>query len=202
MHKTLRHAAGAILLAVFCAGAHADDAAALRQRLEGMQALAADFTSTVVRKDGGKSVSQGMMALKRPDRLIMHTQSPDEQILYTCGKDLCYFDPFVNQLSIYSRSQGSNSPFMLLTDSSKELWSRYEIKAENGVYSVKPLKSRDIAVMKLSFKGDLVDALVLEMKDGSVNTYALSNVSSSVSDQVFDVAIPEDAEVDDERGAD
>lgn len=201
INKVLHYFAGIVIFTLFGTVAQADDSGILRQRLQSMQALSADFSSRVVRKDNSSQSSSGIMALKRPDKLLMHTLNPDEQILFTQGNDIYYFDPFVNQLSIYSRSTGSASPFLLLTDSSDLLWSQYEVVANGNSYTVKPLKSRDITAMTLSFKGQLVSELRLEMKDGSINTYTLSNVSTQVSDSLFKVDIPSDAEVDDERGA-
>lgn len=179
----------------------ADDATQLRQKLSAMQALSADFSSEAVRSDGGKSESSGKLALKRPDKMILHTLSPDETVLYTKGDDIFYFDPFVNQLSIYKRSAGNTSPFLLLTDHSDALWKNYEVKGDNGNYTVISKQGGDIVSMDLQFDGDKIKTLILKMKDGTVNSYFLSNVASTASDADFSVQIPDDAEIDDERGA-
>ena len=55
--------------------------------------------------------------------------------------------------------------------------------------------------MKLKVDGDKIKTLILKMKDGTVNSSFLSNVASTASDADFSVQIPDDAEIDDERGA-
>ncbi len=196
---------GALILGcaqlAFASEAFADDAAQLRQKLSSMQALSADFKSEAVRSDGGKSESSGKLALKRPDKMILHTLSPDETVLYTKGDDIFYYDPFVNQLSIYKRSVGNTSPFLLLTDHSEALWKNYEVKADDGNYTVISKQGGDIVSMDLKFEGKTIKALILNMKDGTVNSYSLSNVTSAAKDADFSVQIPDDAEIDDERGA-
>lgn len=186
------------LLLFFSMQALADDSEALKAKLSAMNAISADFSSVVVHKDK-ESKSSGTMALKRPDRFIMHTTAPDETVLYTVGEDIYYFDPFVNQLSIYKRSTSATSPFLLLTDSSQKLWSQYVITKTSDGFKAEPKVSRDIAAMNVVFKGDLVSSLSLEMKDGTVNTYTLSNVKNSAADSLFKVDIPADTEIDDER---
>ncbi len=185
-------------LLCFSLSACADDSEALKSKLTSMNAISADFSSVVVHK-GRQSSSSGTMALKRPDRFIMHTTSPDETILYTVGDDIYYFDPFVNQLSIFKRSTSSTSPFLLLTDNSKQLWNQYVITKTADGFKAEPKASRDIAAMNVVFKGDLVSSLSLVMKDGTVNTYTLSNVKNSAADSLFKVDIPSDTEIDDER---
>lgn len=185
-------------LLCFSLVAVADDSEALKSKLAAMNAISADFSSVVVH-NGKESSSSGTMALKRPDRFIMHTTSPDETVLYTVGEDIYYFDPFVNQLSIFKRSTSSTSPFLLLTDSSKQLWNQYVITKTADGFKAEPKASRDIAAMNIAFKGDLVSSLSLVMKDGTVNTYTLSNVKNSAADSLFKVDIPSDTEIDDER---
>jgi outer membrane lipoprotein carrier protein len=192
-------AVAAALATPLCAVA--SDADDLRAKLSGLTAMSADFTVTVVKKDGSQNVSSGKLALKRPDRLILHTLDPDETVLWTRGEEICFFDPFVNQLSLYSKSQSADSPFLLLTSSDKKIWDRYEIKKTQNGFLLASKKPRDVVSLELTFDGSAVSSLKLAMKDGSVNTYALKAVRLEAPDSAFDVKIPEDAEVDDERGA-
>ncbi len=189
------------MLSVTLETAFADDSADLRHKLHAVSAMSANFSAEVKNKDGTIAKSSGKMALKRPDRLLLHTLLPDETVLFTRGKDLCYYDPFVNQLSLFTASSANSSPFLLLTDDSIQLWSRYVVKKVAGGYKVSPKKARDIVAMILLFKDDVISSVSLEMKEGSVNTYTFTDVEFEVDDALFDVDIPDDAEIDDERGA-
>ena len=75
------------------------------------------------------------------------------------------------------------------------------VKKVAGGYKVSPKKARDIVAMILLFKDDVISSVSLEMKEGSVNTYTFTDVEFEVDDALFDVDIPDDAEIDDERGA-
>lgn len=184
-----------------CVYAASNGTQELRQKLESYQAMSADFKSEVRSKSGSVSISSGKMAIKRPDSLLLHTLEPDETILFTKGQDLCYYDPFVNQLSLFKRSSSYSSPFLLLTDSSDKLWNEYSVAKVGEDYIVLPKNIRDITSMTLRFTDNVVSSITLGMKDGSVNTYSFVNVQMEADASMFAVEIPEDAEIDDERGA-
>lgn len=194
----------AALVLEFSAGevVAADPVSDLQERIFAHDELSADFTSRVEKKGGKVQTSSGTLALKRPGSLMMHTQKPDELLLFTKDDAICYYDPFVNQLSIFSKSQSSSSPFVLLTTRDKSVWSGYRVERDGESWVLTPKRPRDVLSMRISFDGQNISALTLTLKDGSTSVYELSSVKNSVSKDAFDTSIPSDAEVDDERGAD
>ena len=180
--------------------AYADDKADLKAKLDAFTEFSATFRQEVTDKSGQEIMSSsGTLSLQKPAKFMLHTLDPDEQVLFCAGNDIYFYDPFVNQVSIFSRSQLSASPFILLSDMSDNVWAQYSVKEENGVYIITPKHNGDIVNLSLSFDGENIAAISLLMKDGNLNTYKLSECSQSADPHVFDYKIPEDAEVDDER---
>ena len=180
--------------------ASADTKDELQSKLSTLNALSSTFLQTVTRKDGSLvSKSSGSLALKKPDKFMLHTTSPDEQVLFTKGNTVYFYDPFVNQVSIFDKQELYSSPFMLLTSKSESVWGQYEVAKEGNSYVLKAKNHGQVVSIKLEFQGDLVSDLYVQLKDGNTNHYTLSQVKTQVSDSSFEYKIPEDAHIDDER---
>lgn len=180
--------------------ASADTKEELQSKLSTLNALSSTFSQTVTRKDGSLvSKSSGRLSLKKPDKFILHTTSPDEQVLFTKGSTVYFYDPFVNQVSIFDKQELYSSPFMLLTTKSESVWGQYEVAKVGNSYVLKAKNPGQVVSIKLEFQSDLVSDLYVQLKDGNTNRYTLSQVKTQVSDSSFEYKIPEDAQIDDER---
>lgn len=180
--------------------ASADTKEELQSKLSTLNALSSTFSQTVTRKDGSLvSKSSGRLSLKKPDKFMLHTISPDEQVLFTKGSSVYFYDPFVNQVSIFDKQELYSSPFMLLTTKSESVWGQYEVAKVGNSYVLKAKNPGQVVSIKLEFQGDLVSDLYVRLKDGNTNRYTLSQVKTQVSDSSFEYKIPEDAQIDDER---
>lgn len=188
------------VLGVFCTDAVADDQSELKKLLSSFNAFSASFTQNVIKQDRTElASSKGTISLKKPDNLMMYTSEPDEQVLFTRDNNVYFYDPFVNQVSIFNKSQMSNSPFILLTSNDAREWDNYEVKRHDGEYVLTPKKRGEIKSLSLDFSGDTLSKISIAMSDGNINTYVLSGQKKTVDDSVFEYSIPADAEVDDER---
>lgn len=180
--------------------ASADTKEELQSKLSTLNAFSSTFSQTVTRKDGSLvSQSSGRLALKKPDKFMLHTTSPDEQVLFTKGNTVYFYDPFVNQVSIFDKQELYSSPFMLLTSKSESVWGQYEVAKDGNSYVLKAKNPGQVVSIKLELQGDLVSDLYVQLKDGNTNHYTLSQAKSQVSDSSFEYKIPEDAQIDDER---
>lgn len=177
----------------------ADDSAALQALLRGTSALEASFEQVVQRHNGTVQRSTGVVALQRPQRFMLHTAEPDELVLFTREDGVYYYDPFVNQLSIYPLTRLDSSPFALLTGDSETVWARYEVKKQGSSYVLTPTERSEIKSLKLEFKNNKISSIVINLPDGSTNTYTLHSPRDTLTAGIFDYHIPKDAEVDDER---
>ena len=180
--------------------ASADTKSELQAKLSTLNALSSTFSQTVTRKDGSLvSQSSGRLALKKPDKFMLHTTSPDEQVLFTKGNTVYFYDPFVNQVSIFDKQELYSSPFMLLTSKSESVWGQYEVEKAGNAYVLKAKNQGQVVSIKLELQDELVSELYVQLKDGNTNHYTLSQVKTQVSDSSFEYKIPEDAQIDDER---
>lgn len=201
----LRLVMSAALAAVLCVGsqgAFASPASELRQKIASYQDLSAEFTQKVVSPESPGRVlatSSGKLYLKKPKSFLMHTVQPDDTKLFTRPDGIYFLDGFMGQLNIYSLDRINDQPFALLYSSDEGVWSRYGVKLEGGSYVLTPKKVETIKSVELKFSGDKISQITLNMTDGNVNTYTLSNVSQGVPDSVFDVKIPQGTEINDER---
>ncbi len=179
---------------------HADAISELQQQFSKHSEMFADFHQEVTKVNGEViSTSEGTLAVKKPDSLMMHTMSPDEQVLYTQGKDVYFFDPFINQATIFDKKDLYTSPFLLLTSNSSEVWNQYNVSKEGKTFKLVPKKKADIKELSVKLNGNDISSISIYLKDGNINNYKLSNVRYSVDSDAFFYHIPEDAQIDDER---
>jgi len=190
-----------LLLCVAMIGmANASDKESLQKEVLSYQAIKADFAQTVTKNDGSVlSNSTGYLALKRPDHLMMHTLEPDEQVLFTKGNVVVFYDPFVEQASLYDKKDLYSSPFLLLTSNDEKIWGQYEISKSTKGYKIVPKNNQELKSIELELNGKNIKAIVICMADGNTNRYDLKNITNSVADSVFDYTIPDGTQLDDER---
>lgn len=189
--------ASAVLI---CFSVYADAVSELQQQFSKHSAMSASFNQEVSKSNGEVIANaEGRLAIKKPDSLMMHTLSPDEQVLFTRGNDVYFFDPFINQVTIFDKEDLYTSPFLLLTSNSPEIWNQYTVTKENDSYRLVPKRKADMKELTLKFNGDDISSISVSLMDGNINTYTLSDIKYSVDKAAFSYKIPKDAQVDDER---
>ncbi|MGN1281708.1 MAG: outer membrane lipoprotein chaperone LolA [Succinivibrio sp.] len=198
----LRKALKAVLFfsAAFSFQVFADDASKLKDCLQVYSALSADFEQTVTKKDGSViSKTKGNLALKKPDNFILHTTEPDEQVLFTKGRDVYFYDPFVNQVTIFDKSSIYTSPFALLTSTDDSVWKNYKVTESGNGFELIPMSNAQLTKIILILDNGALSQLKVTFKDGNTSHYRFSSVSPSAKGSVFDYKLPADVQVDDER---
>lgn len=105
-----------ILLVLSATAARADAVDRLRQFLESTKLLRADFTQTVLPKNGRKpQFSSGTMAIARPHKFRWQIEKPYPQLIVGDGERVWLHDPELNQVTV--KKQGAalaGSPAALL----------------------------------------------------------------------------------------
>ncbi|MCR5536588.1 MAG: outer membrane lipoprotein chaperone LolA [Succinivibrio sp.] len=193
----------ALLLTLVGLQAQASDLEDLQSKLAGFSAFYADFNQTLTTKAQQQGVSSsGYIALKKPHSLMLHTLKPDEQVLFTKDEAVYLYDPFVNQVTIYALRELQSSPFFLLTSMDRRLWDQYVVSKEQDSFTLTPKQPGEFSELKLTFEQDTLSRISIKMRDGSLNSYALSGQRQQAEDSLFVYAIPADAEVDDGRRTD
>lgn len=200
MNKTLLLKLLSASAVFLCFSVYADAISELQQIFAKHTSMSAAFNQQVTKLNGEVvSSADGTLAIKKPDSLMMHTLSPDEQVLFTKGNDVYFYDPFINQVTIFDKKDLYTSPFLLLTSNRADIWNQYKVTKESGVYRLVPKKKADIKELSLKFNGDDISSISISLMDGNINTYNLSGIKYTVENNAFSYSIPEDAQIDDER---
>ncbi|QFI36644.1 outer membrane lipoprotein chaperone LolA [Moritella marina ATCC 15381] len=175
----------------------------LQSQLSALKPFSADFTQTVTSAEGDNlATAQGLMQLQRPNQFRWETTSPDEQLIVSNGENLWFYNPFVEQVSIYSLKDAiANTPFMLIAGAQQTAWETYRVSKKAGVYTVITPNDPAAAVFTLQFKqGDIAQFTVQEQQ-GQYSQFALTNhkTMNKMDPALFNFIIPEDTDIDDQR---
>jgi outer membrane lipoprotein carrier protein len=182
--------------------------ASLIERLQNMQSLQADFAQTVTDQQG-ELVQQlhGRFALARPNLLYWQTDAPDETVMIADGSALWYYNPFVEQVSVYDQSDSmAQSPLLLLVDTDSTAWADYQVSYENNSYALQPLPNSEARQsLQLIFSDadqSQLQRIILDDGQGQLSTIDLDDVqlNADVPADLFRFELPAGVELDDQRG--
>jgi len=175
----------------------------LQDQLAQLKPFSADFTQTVTSAEGDNlATAQGLMQLQRPNQFRWETVLPDQQLIVSNGESLWFYNPFVEQVSIYSLEDAiANTPFMLIAGAEQALWESYRVTKKAGVYTVITPNDPAATIFTLQFKdGDIAQFSVQEQQ-GQHSQFALTNhkTMNKMDPTLFNFIIPEDTDIDDQR---
>lgn len=163
------------------AQAGASGAEQLAGYLQSVQNLKAGFTQTV-RGDRGEILeeSRGSMTFKRPDKLRWEVAEPYRYQVITDGTTLWRYDPDFEELVTEPFDRVSQTPIMILAATAEELSADYAVRlvAGNQVqrFSLKPRHANaDFSELELSFKGEVLESMLLRDKLGQTTLIELTN---------------------------
>ncbi len=197
-----------LLSSLTTAQAATADRDALIERLAGLSTLQAEF-SQQVSDPAGELVQQlhGRMALARPNYLYWQTDAPDETLMVADGSNLWYYNPFVEQVTVYQQTDAmEQSPLLLLLDADAQAWSHYTVKQEGDSFALQPKPSADSQQsLQLIFAEDdssaRLERIILDDGQGQISTIDLENVqlNQAVERGLFEFNLPEGVDLDDQR---
>ncbi|RWU12129.1 outer membrane lipoprotein carrier protein LolA [Pseudidiomarina gelatinasegens] len=192
----------------FPAEAGEADRQTLLQRLEGLTTLEADFSQQVT-DINGELVQQlhGRMAIARPNLLYWQTDAPDETLMVADGQSLWYYNPFVEQVTVYNQSDAvAQSPLLLLLDGDSQAWRDYDVKSEANSFSLQPKAGAASAQsLQLVFAEQGAPAqlqrIILDDGQGQISTIELEQVhlNKALDGKLFKFDMPEGIDLDDQR---
>ncbi|MDX2321126.1 MAG: outer membrane lipoprotein chaperone LolA [Moritella sp.] len=175
----------------------------LQSQLSQLKPFSADFTQVVTSVEGDNlATAQGTMQLQRPNQFRWETMSPDEQLIVSNGENLWFYNPFVEQVSIYSLKDAiANTPFMLIAGAEPALWETYRVTKKAGIYTVITPNDAAAAVFTLQFKDGEIAQFSVQEQQGQNSLFALTNhkTMNKMDPALFNFIIPEDTDIDDQR---
>ncbi|WP_404402800.1 outer membrane lipoprotein chaperone LolA [Idiomarina seosinensis] len=174
----------------------------LQNRLQQMQSLSADFTQTVTAANG-ETLQQltGELAIKRPAQLLWQTDPPDDTLMIASGETVWYYNPFVEQVTLYHQSDiAANSPMLLLLTGTQEQWQDYQVsEPEADYYTVRDNEAD--SELRLRFDQQQLSSIWLRQQQGDIIEINLAEVqlNPQLSPDKFEFTVPDGVEVDDQR---
>lgn len=199
--RKIRYFVVLLVLASVAVSATEKDKEELRAILMKFDAFYADIHEKSISKTGEEWQQEGFVALKRPNKYLYVIKSPDEMWTWTSDKALYVYDTFVNQVALYDLPNLKNSPFDLVINANdKKVWDNFEIEKKGDTFYLTNVnadtKYSDIA---MSFKNNTLVKLSYKLHDMASSECTFSNQKTSVDMSLFDVKLPDDVEVSDER---
>lgn len=172
----------------------------LQKLLKQTQSLSADFQQRV--RDEQGSVLQnlsGTLKLKRPASLYWHTKEPDESVMIANGTKVWYYNPFVEQVTVYAQQDMvDDSPLLLVLDSNGKQWENYSVSSEAGRYFVE--HETNGRKLELLFSDEKLKEITMVQAQGERTELMLSDVvlNESIDDEQFLFDVPDGVDVDDQ----
>jgi len=188
-----------LLLAPFAIARAADGKALLKQFLQGLTTLEADFQQTLEQPDGGGVIfSSGTFYLKRPGKLRWEYDPPNDQLIVADGKRIWLYDKELEQVSHRSQKAALEGTPAQLLSTTGPLEQHFEIKdlgAQAGLNWVELLpRDKDSQFHSLRLALNDKQLLRMEMADnfGQTTRFEFSHMQRNpqLDDELFDFTPP------------
>jgi outer membrane lipoprotein carrier protein len=198
----------------------------LRAKLAGLNFFSANFTQEVLSEAGDLlEQSSGKLAISKPNLANWHTLEPDELAIVSDGSDVWFYNPWIEQVSVYSLSAAiAKTPILLLTSKDESLWQQYSVSQEmviqedvskdkasqpdnTFVISAKDpnsqIKSLTLvfSTKKLNEQGSELSQFSFLDATGQLSHIKLSNFDAEnvPESSLFNFMVPEGVQIDDQR---
>ncbi len=185
----------------------------LMAKLANLNHFSANFNQEVL-SDSGEMLEQsaGKLAISKPNLANWHTIEPDELAIVSDGQDVWFYNPWIDQVSVYSLSAAiAKTPILLLTSRDEALWQQYTVTREAAtpsqdsyVISAKDVNSQ-IKSLTLIFdpseKGGELKQFSFLDATGQLSHIKLNNFDTKQPPELslFNFVVPEGVQVDDQR---
>ena len=107
----------------------------LMNKLAKLEYFSANFNQEV-HSEAGELLGQssGKLSISKPDLVNWHTTEPDELVIVSDGQDVWFYNPWIEQVSVYSLLAAiAQTPILLLTNKDKALWQSYNVAHQNTI---------------------------------------------------------------------
>jgi len=153
----------------------------LMARLANLNFFSANFTQEVVSEAGELlEQSSGKLAISKPNLANWHTQEPDELAIVSDGRDVWFYNPWIEQVSVYSLSAAiAKTPILLLTSKDELLWQQYTVSQEK--VSQEQIVQESVSHKTVNQQGD---RFVISAKDPNSQIKSLTLVFSAKNKEV------------------
>jgi outer membrane lipoprotein carrier protein len=179
----------------------------LMAKLAKIEFFSAEFNQQIFDQAGNElQQGSGVLAVSKPNLVNWQTIMPDESLIVSDGKNLWFYDPFVEQVSVYSlESAIANTPILLITSNDEQLWQDYSVNqltANRYLISANNENAR-VKSLELSFVQKLnhLELAAFNILDatGQLSVITLTHQDKAPKASLFTFSVPEGVYLDDQR---
>lgn len=193
-----------LAVSVFSGIANASNTEQLRQQLAQIKTLAGQFEQKIYEQDEQVEVLFGEFALARPNKLYWAVNEPDESVLIADGETIWYYNPFIEQVSLFSQADltTANPLLVLLENDRLDDFSIHYLTAENGQehWLVRSADGQELSLIFTQTKQLFAMALEDGYGQRSYVTFKQLKTNQMIPAERFLFIVPEGVELDDQRG--
>lgn len=188
---------------------------ALQAKLADLVTFQGEFIQEVYDGDDLIQEGTGHFYLERPAKLRWVTDAPDESTLVADGETLWYYNPFIEQVTLFHQSEAMQAnPLLLLLDADQADWDVFTVSYDGeklwtvdehpevaaGVGSTLQLAFLD-SVSERPEDANVLYKLILEDGHGQRSVFSLQDMQKNqpLPAQAFLFSIPDGTDVDDQR---
>lgn len=176
----------------------------LRKLLRDYDGFTAKFDQQVTDSENTLLHSaSGKLVFKQPGKFIWQIEQPEHELLISNGETLWWYNPFLEQVSIFDAQDAvATTPFALLVSQKDETWNQFTItKLESG-FMIKPKDENNSQVSQLAvyFDDFVLNQIVITDRTQQTSAYTLKQQAfNKALGFNFDFEIPADIDIDDQR---
>ena len=186
--------------------------------LSNINYFSANFTQKIF-DESGEELQQGsgVLSVSKPNLVNWETQSPSESLIVSDGENLWFYDPFVEQVSVYSLENAiANTPILLITNNDPKLWQDYHVnKLTDTRYLIEAIDDNArVKSLELTFDSSTINSAenvhlagfsildatgqlsVIYLSEQSLQPSAANNETQR---ELFKFTVPEGVYLDDQR---
>ncbi|MBL0710970.1 MAG: outer membrane lipoprotein chaperone LolA [Colwellia sp.] len=187
----------------------------LMTKLSKLKFFTAHFSQQVLDETGEViEESTGDIAISKPNLAYWQVLTPDELTIVSDGNNVWFYNPWIEQVSVYSLSAAiSHTPILLLTSKDESLWQQYNVTQQeqsnvknqesfiiNAIDTNSQVRSLTLTFKASSQGGQLTEFSFLDAT-GQLSHIKLTdfNDQQPPNTDLFNFVIPEDTQLDDQR---
>ncbi|OUR61427.1 outer membrane lipoprotein carrier protein LolA [Colwellia sp. 39_35_sub15_T18] len=199
----------------------------LMAKLSHLDFFTANFNQQVLSESGEViEESTGKLAISKPNLANWQVLTPDELSIVSDGSSVWFYNPWIEQVSVYALSAAiARTPILLLTSKDETLWQQYRVEEINKLEQKSTSKADDQKSSQQTFVISAIDTnsqiksltLVFEAKkaggEGQLSEFSFLDATGQLSrirlsefnDQqaptpaLFHFEVPQDTQIDDQR---
>lgn len=176
----------------------------LRSLLAEYDGFSASFAQKVTDSDNNLlHQAKGKLVFKQPGKFRWQVSEPEQELLLSNGETLWWYNPFLEQVSIYDAKQAvATTPFALLVSNQDDTWNNFVIEKQGSSFVIKPKDSDNSQVQQLAVNFDdrVLTQIVITDRTQQVSAYNLSEQAFNKDKaRQFNFIIPADVDIDDQR---